>query len=252
APATDCGRADLPALALTASFDGSPADVCAAQQRVTLVAAGKERTAPQLLHLPFSELQRMRSTPTGCPAMQRDDLVATNLMVLSPQDYWRNPPQRYSYAGLHSPPTGSSLPDLRGRFVLIGVTTQAARDIHVVQRGFAREERFGVELQADALRNLLSGFTLRPVPMGVQSMLIVALALLGAFTRFAVSRWRRAPRIGIVLALICAYLAFSVVLSSIGILLKPMYDIVAFGLAYRILGWLETRADAAMVTGPSP
>ncbi|MGB0127000.1 MAG: CHASE2 domain-containing protein, partial [Rhodocyclaceae bacterium] len=178
APATDCGRADLPALALTASFDGSPADVCAAQRRVTLVAAGKERTAPQLLHLPFSELQRMRSTPTGCPAMQRNDLVATNLMVLSPQDYWRNPPQRYSYAELHSPPSGSPLPDLRGSFVLIGVTTQAARDIHVVQRGFFREERFGVELQADALRNLLSGFTLRPVPMGVQSMLIVALALL--------------------------------------------------------------------------
>jgi CHASE2 domain-containing sensor protein len=249
---TGCNRADLPALAVAASFDGTPADVCSAPRSLTIVSAPGNGTSQQISHLPVSEIERIRTTPAGCPALNREDLVATNLMVLSPVEYWRRRPQRYAYGELHSPPSGFSFPDLRGKTVVVGVTTEAARDVHVVQRGLVREERFGLELQADAVRNLLSGFSLQPVSMAVQFALIVCLALLGAVMRFATARWGPAPKIALPLASMLAYFGLSVVLSSKGILLNPLYDIVAFGLAYRILGWLEARADAAVVTGAMP
>lgn len=251
-PPANCARADLPALAVAAAFDGMPADVCSGPRRITLVSATGGRVPPAISHLPFSELQRMRTTPAGCPALDRGNLVATAFMVLSPLDYWRRPPQRHAYGELHTPPAGFPFPDLRGKTVVVGVTTAAARDLHVVQRGLAREERFGVELQADAVRNLLSGFSLRPISMPVQFALIFALALLGAATRFAAARWARRWRIALSLGVVIGYLAVGVVLSSVGILLNPLYDVVAFGLAYRILRWLEARSDAAMATGASP
>jgi hypothetical protein len=36
-------------------------------------------------------------------------------------------------------------------------------------------------------------------------------------------------------------------LFSTGMLFNVLYDIVAFSLAYRILGWIEKRADAGIV-----
>lgn len=244
AQAADCRRADSPALALAAVFDAGPADVCAARRSITL-ASGSNRIS----HLQFSEMQHMRSTPAQCPALARDDDVATSLLVLSPLDYWRQPPQRHSYADLLDPQR--AVPEgLTGRTLLVGVETAAARDVHIIERGLWREERFGVELHADALRNLLSGFTVRPLQASAQFAIMLAFALLGAGARFLTLHVSRSARIAILVALLLAYLALSVVLSSLGILLNPMYDIVAFALAYRILGWLESRADSAIVAEP--
>jgi hypothetical protein len=246
----DCEPAELPAFALAAAFDARPADVCATDRRITLVTGGADPGAvAPLRHLPFAELQRMRTTPARCPALDQGDHVATSLMVLSPTAYWRQPPGGYSYGQMLGPPGGGALPDLRGKTVLVGVTVDAPGDIHTERHGPVAKERYGVELQADAVRNLLSGFSLQPVTMPVQFGLILALALLGAITRFATARWRPALRFALALAMTTAYLAAGVVLSSSGILLNPMYDVVAFVMAFRILGRLEARADGAMVTG---
>ncbi len=242
--ATDCRRADSPALALTAVFDAGPGDVCAAQRTMTLASASK-----RISHLPFSEMQRMRSTPAHCPALARDDEVATSLLVLSPLAYWRRQPQRYSYAELLD--AGRPLPQgLTGKTLIVGVTTAAARDVHIVERGLWREERFGVELHADALRNLLSGLTVRTLQPSAQFALMLGFALLGAGARFLSLHASCVSRVAMVVALLLAYLALCVVLSSLGILLNAMYDIVSFALAYRVLGWLERRADSVIVAGP--
>lgn len=244
AEAADCRRADSPALALAAVFDAGPADVCAARRSITLASA-----ATPIRHLPFSEMQHMRSTPAQCPALARDDDVATSLLVLSPLQYWRQQPHRYSYADLLDP--RRAVPEgLAGKTFIVGVETAAARDLHIVERGLWREERFGVELHADALRNLLSGFTVRPLQPATQFAFMLTFAILGAGARFLTLHVSRVARVAIPVALLLAYLALSVAVSSLGVLLNPMYDIVAFALAYRILGWLESRADSAIVAEP--
>lgn len=240
----DCGRADTPALALATVFDAKPADICSGSRTITLASA-----SGGIGHLPFSEMQHMRSTPAHCPALAREDDVATSLLVLSPLDYWRRPPQRYSYADLLNPqlpPDG-----IAGMTLVVGVTTATARDVHIVERGLWREERFGVELHADAVRNLLAGFTVRPLQPLAQFALMLTFAILGACVRFVNLDLARLPRAAILGALLLAYLGLVVVLSSLGMLLNPMYDIVAFVLAYWILGWLERRADASIAGAPA-
>lgn len=242
--ASECKRADTPALALAAVFAANPVDVCTASRSITLASA-----SGRVSHLAFSEMQHMRSTPAHCPALGRQDDVATSLLVLSPLEYWRQPPQRYSYAELLKGPLPAD--GLAGKTVIVGVTTVAARDVHIVERGLRREERFGVELHADALRNLLAGFTVQPLVPSMQFALMFAFAILGACARFLTLDAARVPRAAVLGGLLVAYLGLVVVLSSLGMLLNPMYDIVAFALAYWILGWLERRADSSVRARPA-
>lgn len=233
--------ADTPALAMVAVFDGEPADVCTAARRITLVSAEN-----RVNHLPFSELERLRWTPAHCPAFKQGDRLATRLLVLSPLEYWRRQPHRYSYGHLLDPGTAPTESELKGKIVIVGLTTgsnAAARDTHMIERGLWREERFGVELQADALRTLLSGFTVRPLQPLVQFVIMLAIAVLGAVVGFLTSHRSRGLTIAVLAGTVMAYCGISLLLlSRTGIFLNLMYDIVAFTLAYRILGWIERRA----------
>jgi CHASE2 domain-containing sensor protein len=232
-----CSRADRPPLALITAFGGRPAEVCRAQRSLTLSDPGG-----RLRHVGFSEMQQLRSTQKHCPPLARGDDVATSLLLLSPLDYWRRAPQRHSYSEMLDPRRTLPERSLAGRVFVVGVTT--ARDEHDIERGLWREERPGVELHADALRNLLAGFAVRPLQPAGQFGVMLAAALLGACLRFVTLHGSRARRVGLLAGAALAYAAACLVLSSSGILLVPMYDIVAFALAWRLLGRLERRADA--------
>ena len=241
----DCDEgADNPALAMVAVFDGKPADVCSAARHITLVS--KDRVN----HIPFSEMERLRSTPARCAAFEREDRIATRLLVLSPLEFWRRQPHRYSYAHLLHPDSAPASSELKGKTAIVGVTTvatTAARDIHIIERGVWREERFGVELQADALRTLLSGFTVRPLQPLVQFIIMLIIAVLGAVVSFLTADKSRGLTLAVLASVVMVYFGISLLLlSGTGILLNLMYDIVAFGLAYRILGWIEKRAEAGV------
>jgi CHASE2 domain-containing sensor protein len=242
----DCDEgADNPALAMVAVFDGKPADVCSAARQITLVSPNS-----RVDHIPFSEMERLRSTPARCAAFEREDRVATRLLVLSPPEFWRREPHRYSYAHLLGPDSAPESLELKGKTVIVGVTTvtsTAARDIHIIERGLWREERFGVELQADALRNLLSGFTVRPLQPLVQFVIMLITAVLGAVVSFLTADKSRRLTLAVLAGVVMVYFGISLLLlSRTGILLNLMYDIVAFVLAYRILGWIEKRAEAGI------
>jgi len=238
----DCSeQADNPALALVAVFDGKPADVCAGSREITLVSV-----SGRVDHVPFSEVQRLRSTPVRCAAFEREDRVASRLLVLSPLDYWRRQPHRYPYANLVDP--GFSPSSLKGKTVIVGVTTATARDLQIVERGLWREERFGVELHADAVRNLLSAFTVRPLQPLLQFMIMLVIAVLGAVVSFFTAGKSRGLTLAVLAGVVMVYLGLSLMLLfSTGMLFNVLYDIVAFSLAYRILGWIEKRADAGIV-----
>lgn len=235
-------RAENPALAMVAVFDGKPADICSADRQITLVLPNS-----RVDHIPFSEMERLRSTPARCPSFERGNKVATLLLVLSPLEFWRRKPHCYSYAHLLDPEFAPASSELKDKIVIVGVTTvtaTAARDIHIIERGLWREERFGVELQADALRTLLSGFTVRPLQPLVQFLILLIIALLGAVVSFLTADKSRGLTLAVLASVVMVYFGISLLLLSLtGILLNLMYDIVAFGLAYRILGWIEKRAE---------
>jgi CHASE2 domain-containing sensor protein len=125
---------------------------------------------------------------------------------------------------------------------MVGITTESAGDEHSVRRGLASEDRFGVELQADAMRNLLSGFTLRPLDPAAQFLWMLALAILGAAASlFMVGRMRWA-RTSMLAAALAIYLAFdAAMLALTGVLLNPLYDLGAFLAAFSLLGRLERK-----------
>lgn len=239
----DCSeQADNPALALVAVFDGKPADVCTVAREITLVSI-----SGRVNHVPFSEMQRLRSTPARCAAFDREDRVATRLLVLSPLEYWHRQPHRYSYSYLLDPGFALPSPELKGKTVIVGVTTAAARDVQIVERGLWREERFGVELHADAVRTLLSGFTVRPLQPLLQFMIMLVIAVLGAVVSFFTADKSRGLTLAVLAGVVMVYFGLSfVLLFSAGTLFNVLYDIVAFALAYRILGWIEKRADAGI------
>lgn len=248
----DCReKADRPALAMAAVYDGKPADVCRNSRRITLVSSRN-----RVDYVPFSQMERLRFTPPYCPAFKQGDSIATRLLVLSPLEYWRSRPHSYSYGRILDPATDASLSQLKGKTVIVGITTIAsptARDVHGVERGVWREERFGVELQADALRNLLSGFTVRPLQPLAQFIIMICFAVLGAIVSFLTTHTRRIAARALLVFLLMAYCGISLlILARTGILLNLMYDVVAFALAYHVLGRIERRAATHITLEATP
>jgi CHASE2 domain-containing sensor protein len=225
--------ADTPALVLSAAFGGTPDLIRAGPREITLSGAGRG-IAP----VGFSTLERRARS--RCPALADDDVVASRLLLLSPLEYWRDPARRHAYAQWLDP--ASPAANLQGKIVMVGITTESAGDEHSVRRGLASEDRFGVELQADAMRNLLSGFTLRPLDPAAQFLWMLALAILGAAASlFMVGRMRWA-RTSMLAAALAIYLAFdAAMLALTGVLLNPLYDLGAFLAAFSLLGRLERK-----------
>lgn len=227
--------AELPALAMVAAFGGSPDLIRVAAREITLQSA--RITIP----VAFSALTR--GAHSGCAALGDDDVLAARWLLLSPLAYWRDHAQRHSYAQWVDPAHTPAPQSLRDKLVIVGLTADAALDVHTVRRGLSVERRFGVELQADALRNLLSGFALRPLKPLTQYLVMLAVALLGAAACFVTLDWQRPRRIAAILALLALYLTLDMALLALaGVVLNPLYDIAAFCLVFVLLGRLERKA----------
>jgi CHASE2 domain-containing sensor protein len=227
--------AELPALAMVAAFGGRPDLIRVAAREITLQAAR--------VSLPVAFSALTRGAHSACPAQADDDVLASRLMLLSPLAYWRKSAQRNSYAQwvdpAFTPPPGS----LRDKVVIVGLTADSTLDVHTVRRGFSVEHRFGVELQADALRNLLSGFALRPLKPLAQYLVMLAMSLLGATACFVTIGWQRWRRIAAIVAMLALYLTLDMALLALaGVVLNPLYDITAFWLVFVLLGRLERKA----------
>lgn len=227
--------AELPALAMVAAFGGSPDLIRVGAREITLQAAR--------VTLPVAYSALTRGAHSGCPALGDDDVLAWRLMLLSPLAYWRDRAQRHSYAQWVDPAFTDAPASLRDKFVIVGLTADAALDVHTVRHGLSVERRFGVELQADALRNLLSGFALRPLKPLTQYLVMLAVSLLGAAACFVTLDWQRPRRIAAILAMLAIYLALDMALLALaGVVLNPLYDIAAFCLVFVLLGRLERKA----------
>lgn len=240
----DAEPAEAPALALTAVFGGTPDLIRRGPREITLRSTG-----PGVAPVGFSEIRRRARS--HCPALADDDVIASRLLWLSPLDDWRAPARRHAYARWLE--TDASAAEARGRLVIVGIATSSALDEHSVRRGLRTEDRFGVELQADAMRSLLVGSTLRPPGWAAQLGGMVVLALAGGVTAFFLVGRSRAIRMLVPVAVVLAYLAFSAsILAAAGVLLNPLYDVGAFLAAFLLLGRLERKAAGVPIPGGGP
>jgi len=237
----DAEPAEAPALALTAVFGGTPDLIRRSPREITLRGTG-----PGVAPVGYSELRRRARS--RCPALADDDVVASRLLWLSPLDDWRTPVRRHAYARWLE--AGAPVAAARGRLVIVGLATASALDEHSVRRGLRTEDRFGVELQADALRSLLSAHTLRPPGWPAQLAGMVVLALAGGVVAFFLVGRSRAIRLLVPGAVALGYLGFSAsILAAGGVLLNPLYDLGAFLAAFLLLGRLERRTAGVPVAG---
>jgi CHASE2 domain-containing sensor protein len=127
---------------------------------------------------------------------------------------------------------GRFTPDrFAGKTAIIGFET--ADETFMIAHGLRRENRFGYELQADAINVLKTRRITRFVDPLVQTILSVALAGIGAGlgVRFRNSTgWKTWA---IVLSMLIAYIGIALALAaSEDILLNSVYDISAFVFAY--------------------
>jgi CHASE2 domain-containing sensor protein len=227
--------AELPALAMVAAFGGRPDLIRVAEREITLQAARAT--------LPVAYSALTRGADSGCPTVADNDVLASRSIFLSPLAYWRNGAQRHSYAQWVNPAFSHDPQSLRDKVVIVGLTADAALDVYTVRHGLSVERRFGVELQADALRNLLSGFALRPLQPLTQYLVMLAMSLLGAAACFVTLDWQRSRRSAALLAMLAIYLALDMALLALaGLMLNPLYDITAFCLVFVLLGRLERKA----------
>lgn len=237
----DAEPAAAPALALVAAFGGEPDLIRRGPREITLRGAG-----PGVAPVGFSMLKRQARS--RCPALADDDVVASRLLPLSPLADWRAPARRHAYAQWLE--AGPPAADLRGRLVIVGLATSSAPDEHTVRRGLRTEDRFGVELQADAMRNLLGGTVLRPPGWPAQLAAMFALAAAGGLAAFFLAARPRVVGLVALAAAALAYLGVSAALLAFaGVLLNPLYDLGAFLAACWLLGRLERKAAGIPVPG---
>ncbi|MGH8728734.1 MAG: CHASE2 domain-containing protein [Burkholderiales bacterium] len=193
---------------------------------------------PESEFVRFPLVQHIAKAQAACPAIQKNDAVAQLMIKLSPLNKLREEGFRYGYEQLIVSDAASLSRDFAGKTVLVGVQ-KTGQDIATVRGG---EERWGVELHADAVNNLMSGIRVRPLPEGMQFVLVATMSAVGAWLRFwrpsLAPQWRGL----LALAVIAVYFALVIyIYQEDHLLLNVVYDLTAFALSYWMVSRLSRR-----------
>jgi CHASE2 domain-containing sensor protein len=175
----------------------------------------------------------------SCGAIHQDDRVYGFFIELTPHDQL---PQKYRYEKL----IGSELekPErFKGKIVLVGVEETKERKYSThVYRGWEREERYGLELQADAINSVLNGRAIRPLKRENEFFAIICLGLLGALIRYRMAQTQWHWRIGLFSLVLIVYLiSIMYIYIQYHVLLNIVYHIVVFCFTYWMTGKVERR-----------
>ena len=195
-------------------------------------------------------IEETRSRQQTCPAVHVHDETAQLIVRLSDINHWRQPPARIKYEELVTrgevSTTGQSDANWKGKIVLVGLTATGAdpegadgSDLYKVLRGLNVEERFGVELHADVVSNLLSPSQLHSLHWAGQLLFTVASVGTALFVRLATIRLSRALKWSLVVASVGVYLVMVALLcAKFAVLLNSVYHLSAFIVTYWLLGKL--------------
>lgn len=223
--AVDPEGAKQPGLALLAAF--GPGAIVEARTDLNELEYAPDRGAKGRW-LRYSLTDTTSAPPADCPAITANVEYAALILRLTPLASLR----------ARSFPLDTALAEpqrFAGKIVLVGA--RVAGDRMRVARGLQSEIRYGYELHADAIGNLLAGVVVHPLYRWHQFFIMLVMAALGAAIRLA-SRRRRLLLAGAVLA----YLLVAVfVYGSLGVLLNTAYHLAALLLSFWVLGWVEGR-----------
>ena len=192
------------------------------------------------LPMAFSRTEQVAGQQ-ACGALQKHDTVAQKVVRLTRLDLLRDPARRHPYQDLLGPARPDDAAVYRGKTVLVGVALDGL-DQRTLFRGLRIEQRYGYELHADVINNLLQKIdihALSPLGQFVVMLAMGAMGLMGRFWRTLLRPlWGRA----FVVAVPLAYLALGAWLcAEFQVLLNSAYHLAAFTFAYWVSGVLLRR-----------
>lgn len=185
--------------------------------------------------LKFSVLENVDAAQPRCEIIKAGDTVAAMIVKLSPLKDLRNANMRYRYEDVIAERGAQRLKD---RIVLVGVQKKGIDQVLV--RG--DEERFGVELHADAINNLIGKIHVRPLGEWAQFVMMAAMAAVGAWLRYRSPELPGRVRFALLAAAAVLYAAATLlVYREFHILLNSAYNLGALLLSYWVVGRLVKR-----------
>lgn len=208
---------------------------------------GLQQDGASPLRLPFTRGDTVASEQ-ACDALQLGDQVAQRLVRFTSLQELRDPTRRLRYEALCCAPGGAAAvagatavadkARYHGKIVLIG-TELHARELRSVLRGLHSESRWGYEIHADLINNVLAGADLRPADKLAQFLMMLAMGALGLTVRFWRRLWTPWRGRSLLVLVPLIYLVFSIALCAVGQwLLNIAYHLGAYFFAYWVSGLL--------------
>lgn len=187
----------------------------------------------RLHYLNFAIVETIEAPQSGCAALQPGDQVAQLMIKLSSVEELRQ--RRHRYEDLVG---AEPLDNFNGKTVLVGLQKRGEDE----QRVRGNETRFGIELHADAVNNLVNGIVVSPLGDLAQFAIMAGMSAAGAWLRISsgpkMAKWRGlllgSAATGYFAITLYAYQAFHV-------LMNPVYDVGAFVLAYWVTGQIKQK-----------
>jgi CHASE2 domain-containing sensor protein len=191
----------------------------------------------------IAESRELTVHHAGCPALRQGDELASTLIRLSDLNAWRSPSHRIAYQDIVSAPPGAELDKrleaLKGKIILVGVTgTAVAPELLSVVHGLRVEQRFGVELHAEVVHNLIGPMQIHPLHWGGQLFLTAASVAVATVVWLFAAGMHRYWRWTVLALAVLVYLGLAAYLCAKHyVLLNCVYHLAAFAIGY----WLLSR-----------
>jgi CHASE2 domain-containing sensor protein len=126
---------------------------------------------------------------------------------------------------------GATLGDLHGKLMLIGWENPGV--LFPIVRGWNSEQRFGLEVEADALNTVLREIRIAPLGAGLQFLVILLTASLGALAAYLIVPFGRlAAGIALVVGVVVYFIAGAALYAHSHALLNTLFDLTALAFAF--------------------
>lgn len=229
-------------LGVLAALGSSPSTAPSLAERELLVPIGD-----RVRQIFVTESRELAVHHAGCPALRQGDELASTLIRLSDLSAWRSPAHRIPYEDIVSAPPGAELTKrleaLKNKIILVGITGAAvAPELLSVVHGLRSEQRFGVELHADVVNNLIGPMQIHPLHWGGQLLLTAASVAVAAVVWLFAAGMHRYWRWTALALAVLIYLALTAYLCSKHyVLLNCVYHLAAFAIGYWLLSRISQR-----------
>jgi CHASE2 domain-containing sensor protein len=225
-------------LGVLAALGGSPSTAPSTSERELLVPVGD-----RVRQIFIAESRELTVHHAGCPALRQGDELASTLIRLSDLNAWRSATHRIAYEDIVRAPPGAELDKrleaLKGKIILVGVTgTAVAPELLSVVHGLRVEQRFGVELHAEVVHNLIGPMQIHPLHWGGQLFLTAASVAVATVVWLFAAGMHRYWRWTVLALAVLVYLGLAAYLCAKHyVLLNCVYHLAAFAIGY----WLLSR-----------